>query len=70
MATFGGISVTIGGQPAQVQSAAGAVGDVQGVTRIDVVIPAGIQAGTAVPVTITVGNMPGPEGVTVSVAGS
>jgi trimeric autotransporter adhesin len=62
-----GASVTIGGQPAQVQYAGGAPGEVAGLMQINVTIPAGIQTGSAVPVFVRVGANLSPAGVTISV---
>ena len=50
------VTVTIGGQTAQVQYAGGAPGEVAGVMQINVQIPSGIQTGDAVPVVVQIGN--------------
>jgi uncharacterized protein (TIGR03437 family) len=59
------VSVSIGGQSAQVQYAGGDTGMVAGVMRVDVVIPKDIATG-AVPVVLTVGNVSSPP-VTIGV---
>jgi uncharacterized protein (TIGR03437 family) len=61
------VSITIGGQPAQVLYAGGAPGEVAGLMQINVQIPAGIQTGNAVPVVVSVGNVPSQAGVTIAV---
>jgi uncharacterized protein (TIGR03437 family) len=50
------VSVSIGGQDAQVLYAGGAPGEVAGVMQVNVQIPAGIQTGNSVPVVLTVGS--------------
>ena len=61
------VSVTIGGIPAQVISQTAAPGVVAGVTQITARVPAGIQPGPAVPVTITVGTTASQNTVTLAV---
>jgi trimeric autotransporter adhesin len=61
------VSVTIGGQPAQVQYAGGAPGEVAGVLQVNAYIPSGIQTGNAVSVVVQVGNAVSPPGVTLAV---
>jgi uncharacterized protein (TIGR03437 family) len=61
------VSVTIGGQPAQVTYQGAAPGLVAGVTQINAVVPTSIEPGVAVPVTVTVGNTAAQNTVTVSV---
>ena len=61
------VSVTIGGQPAPVQYAGGAPGEVAGLMQVNVQIPVGIQTGNAVPVVLSVGNVPSQVGVTIAV---
>lgn len=51
------VTVTIGGQTAQVSYAGGAPGEVAGLLQVNALIPAGIQTGNAVPVVITVGGV-------------
>ena len=60
--------VTIGGQPAAVVSASGVPGTIAGLMQIVVQVPAGVQAGTAVPVTLQAGGVSAPAGVTVAVS--
>lgn len=60
-------TVTIGGQPATVVSTTGVAGQVAGTMQITVQVPAGIQPGNAVPVTLQVGGVSAPAGVTVAV---
>ena len=55
--------VTIGDQPATSTS----IGKVGGTTQIDLTIPGGIQAGSAVPVVVQVGNTSSQPGVTIAV---
>jgi uncharacterized protein (TIGR03437 family) len=60
------VSVTIGGQPAQVLYAGGAPGMVNGLLQVNVQIPAGIAAGL-VPVTLTIGDQTAQQTITISV---
>jgi len=62
------VSVTIGGQPAQVLFAGTAPGGVAGFLQVDAVVPTGLQAGP-VPIVLKVGNASSPAGVTVAVQG-
>jgi uncharacterized protein (TIGR03437 family) len=64
------VTVTIGGQSAQVQYAGGAPGLVAGVMQVNAVVPAGISPGNRVPVVVQVGNVPSQPGVTIAVAGN
>lgn len=52
------VSVTIGGQPAEVLYAGEAPGEIAGVMQLNVRIPGGIPPGSAVPVAISVGGTP------------
>jgi uncharacterized protein (TIGR03437 family) len=61
------VTVTIGGQPAQVQYAGAAPGLVAGVMQVNAVIPAGTPAGN-VPVSIQVGSQTSQPGVTIAVS--
>jgi uncharacterized protein (TIGR03437 family) len=64
------VSVTIGGVavPAQNILYAGAAPDeVEGLTQIDVVIPATVTAGPTLPIVVTIGGVPSQTGITVSV---
>jgi uncharacterized protein (TIGR03437 family) len=62
------VTATVGGQDAPVQYAGGAPGLVAGLMQVNVQIPAGIQAGSAVPVVLRVGDAFSPGGVTIAVA--
>jgi uncharacterized protein (TIGR03437 family) len=65
------VSVAIGGQKiSHLEYAGGAPGEVAGVMQINVQIPMGIQPGTAVPITVQVGNVSTQTGVTIAVAGN
>jgi uncharacterized protein (TIGR03437 family) len=62
------VTVTIGGQPAPLQStASGVPGVVEGLMAITVQVPAGLQTNAAAPVTLQVGAATAPSGVTVAV---
>jgi uncharacterized protein (TIGR03437 family) len=61
------VTVTIGGQLAQVQYAGGVGGQVAGLMQINARIPSGILPGDAVPVLLQVGNASSPSGVAISV---
>ena len=63
------VTVTIGGQPATVQSAGGSAGSVAGVFQISVAVPAGLAAGP-VPVVVQAGGASSPPGVTIVADGS
>jgi uncharacterized protein (TIGR03437 family) len=62
------VTVTVGGQNAPVRYAGGAPGLVAGLMQVNVQIPAGIQAGNAVPVVLRVGDAFSQSGVTIAVA--
>lgn len=64
------VSVSIGGKPAALLSAAGAPGSVAGVLQIQVQVPTGIPTGTTVPVVLQAGDFSSPTGVTISIAGN
>jgi uncharacterized protein (TIGR03437 family) len=64
------VTVTIGGQPATVLYAGGALGAVAGVMQLRVQIPTGVQSGNAVPIVLKVGDASSQPGVTVAVAGN
>lgn len=61
------VTVTIGGQLAQVQYAGGVSGQVAGLMQINARIPSGILPGDAVPVLLQVGNASSQSGVVISV---
>ncbi len=61
------LSVTIGGQPAEVVYSGGAPGQVAGLMQVNVRIPKGIAAGPAVPLVLTVGTSSSQAGVTLAV---
>jgi uncharacterized protein (TIGR03437 family) len=59
--------VTIGGAAATVQYAGPLPGGMLGVMQINAVVPAGVTAGNAVPVTVSVGGTVSQAGVTLVV---
>jgi len=61
------VSVTIGGQEANIVYAGGVSGEVAGLMQIRAQVPSGITPGSAVPVRLQVGTAVSPAGVTVSV---
>jgi trimeric autotransporter adhesin len=61
------VSVNIGGATAQVKYAGAAPGQVAGLVEIAVEVPSGIQAGSAVPVAVTIGGTAAQSGVTVAI---
>jgi len=61
------VTVTIGGQNAVVNYAGGAPGITAGLMQINAVIPLGTPSSSAVPVSISVGNLSSPAGVTIAV---
>ncbi len=61
------VSVTIGGQNAQVQYAGATPDTVAGLTQINAVVPAGVTPGPSVPVVVTIGTVTSPAGVTLAV---
>ena len=61
------VTAQIGGQPATVQYAGGAPGMAAGVLQINVQIPAGVAAGSSVPVTLSIGGQSSQTGVTIAV---
>jgi uncharacterized protein (TIGR03437 family) len=63
----GAVSVTIGGQNANVNFAGGAPGAVAGVFQVNAQITSGITAGSAVPVVVQVGTSNSQPGVTIAV---
>src|SRR5262249_18183155 len=61
------VTVTIGGQSAQVLYQGAAPGFVAGLTQINVTIPSNIAPGPAVPITIAVAGVTSVSGVTLAV---
>ncbi len=62
------VTATIGGQAAVVSYAGTAPGLIAGVTQVNIQIPAGITAGAAVPVSVSVGGVQSPAGVTIAIS--
>jgi uncharacterized protein (TIGR03437 family) len=61
------VSVTIGGQPAEVLYAGAAPTLVAGALQVNVRVPAAIAGAPDVPVSVRVGNTEGPAGITVAI---
>jgi uncharacterized protein (TIGR03437 family) len=61
------VTATVGGIPATVQFAGAAPGLVTGVFQINVLIPANVTPGNAVPVMISIGGITTPLGTTIAV---
>jgi uncharacterized protein (TIGR03437 family) len=61
------VSVTIGGLSCPVNYAGAAPGFVSGVLQVNAQVPAGVPPGSAVPVLVTIGNVPSQAGVTLAV---
>jgi uncharacterized protein (TIGR03437 family) len=61
------VSVRIGGQPAAVHYAGAAPGFVAGAMQINVEVPLGVEAGPKLPVSLVIGDLASPSGVTVAV---
>jgi uncharacterized protein (TIGR03437 family) len=59
--------VTIGGQTATVLAAQAPVGSVPGLLQLNVTVPAGVLAGAALPVEVTIGGVPSQAGLTMAV---
>jgi uncharacterized protein (TIGR03437 family) len=62
------VTVTIGGVSAVASYAGATPSAVTGLTQINVLVPAGVTAGGAVPVTLSVGGVAAPAGVTIAVS--
>jgi uncharacterized protein (TIGR03437 family) len=60
------VTATIGGQPATVQYAGAAPGLVAGVVQVNVQIPSGTPAGSAVPVVVQIGTVSSQAGATIA----
>jgi uncharacterized protein (TIGR03437 family) len=61
------VTVTIGGIDATVQYACSAPGAVAGLLQVNATVPAGVTPGAAVPISLAVGGVRSPDGVTVAV---
>jgi uncharacterized protein (TIGR03437 family) len=61
------VHAMIGGQPAEVQYADGAPGVVEGVTQVNLRIPAASQTGAAVPLLLQVGDSTSQPGITLAI---
>jgi uncharacterized protein (TIGR03437 family) len=64
------VMVTMGGVPVPAQNivySGAAPGTVEGLTQIDVLIPASVAAGPTVPIVVTIGGVPSQTGITVAV---
>ena len=61
------VTVTIGGVGATVQYAGSAPLQVSGLLQVNAVVPPGVTPGSAVPVTVSVGEAPSQTGVTIAV---
>ena len=59
--------VTIGGQAATVLAAQAPVGSVPGLIQLNVTVPTGVLAGTALPVVVTLGGVQSQAGLTMAV---
>jgi uncharacterized protein (TIGR03437 family) len=64
------VTAMIGGQPAVVQYAGGAPGFVAGLMQVNVIVPANISPGAAVPVFLKLADLQSQGGVTIAVAGN
>jgi uncharacterized protein (TIGR03437 family) len=61
------VAVTIGGVNATVVSIGSVPNQVAGLFGLDVVVPAGVAPGNAVPVVLTAGSVQSPSGVTIAI---
>ena len=61
------VTVTIGGVAATVLYAGEAPQEIAGIMQLNVVVPAGVPAGSAVPILVRVGDVVSPSGVTIAV---
>ncbi len=61
------VKVTVGGQTAVVNYAGATPTSVAGLTQVNVQIPSGVAAGSAVPIAVTVGTVTAQSGVTIAV---
>ena len=62
------VTATVGGLPATVYYAGATPGEVFGLMQVDVLVPAGVQPGSQVPVVLQVGAVPSGAGVWIAVA--
>ncbi len=62
------VTATIGGKTATVTYSGGVPGVVAGLTQVNVTIPAGVTAGSSVPVVLTVGGVATQAGVTLAIS--
>src|SRR5665213_440080 len=62
------VTATVGGQTATVAYAGAAPTSVAGLMQVNIQIPAGVQTGAAVPVTVSVGGIAAQSGVTLAVS--
>ena len=61
------VTATVGGQPAQVTYAGGALFEVNGILQVNIVIPASAPSGPAIPRVIQVGTATSQSGVTIAI---
>ena len=61
------VTATIGGVSAPVQYAGGAPGEVAGVMQVNVQIPQGLSASSAIPISIRVGGQDSQTNVTLAI---
>jgi uncharacterized protein (TIGR03437 family) len=61
------VKVTIGGFDAPVQFAGSAPDSVSGLLQVNALVPAAVASGMAVPISITIGGVQSPDGVTIAV---
>jgi uncharacterized protein (TIGR03437 family) len=61
------VKVTIGGQDAVVQYAGSAGNSIAGLFQVNAVVPQTVLPGAAVPISVSVGGVPSPTGVTIAV---
>ena len=61
------VSAEIGGQPAQILYAGGSPGIVEGVIQVNLQIPDGVPAGTAVPLVLHAGDRDSQPGLTMAI---
>ena len=62
------VTVSIGGVQAVVSYAGATPGTVDGLTQVNVLVPAGVATGSAVPVALSVAGVAAPSGVTIAVS--